>query len=490
MWTNSLTEAYEVFECDKNITLEEAKAIYRSLAKKYHPDVYHEQDASEMMKRINYAYEIIIENIEIQDFTTFEFSKDENEFRKKQNEHSYYKNENAYMKREILRDSSVEKDYYCWDPVYESFEDFSISVGKISSVIITEIFKKYYEFPYGSGPVCFLNILCAKESQILFSLLRSEFIRPYYCLCRLTEQLMAGEIETKAFSPDLIGQGDKEYNEWHLSLPLRGLSHEGRTENIEACKEGDEVILIGFGDNPLYPEKIEVFDMHYNSLGTIPVEYAICITPLVQNGILEIDGVIDAIMTRQKRGPRAKIATIDVNLTLRMKHKEFIDWPSAKKDGIEKVINKCEKRCSEIAYYCSVERDIEEYMVTHFSKNSPVDVKKGPVRIPNGYRECVVHLMGTFGQFDGREKYDKRMLGTFNLTKSEGNKMFNPVDEKLWINSVITMTTKKIYEVVRSKLGDVFYCESGSLLYVFETSWTRDIECIRLKIFQKDLYIQ
>ena len=29
MWTNSLTEAYEVFECDKNITLEEAKAIYR-----------------------------------------------------------------------------------------------------------------------------------------------------------------------------------------------------------------------------------------------------------------------------------------------------------------------------------------------------------------------------------------------------------------------------------------------------------------------------
>ena len=91
MWTNSLTEAYEVFECDKNITLEEAKAIYRSLAKKYHPDVYHEQDASEMMKRINYAYEIIIENIEIQDFTTFEFSKDENEFRKKQNEHSYYK---------------------------------------------------------------------------------------------------------------------------------------------------------------------------------------------------------------------------------------------------------------------------------------------------------------------------------------------------------------------------------------------------------------
>ena len=211
---------------------------------------------------------------------------------------------------------------------------------------------------------------------------------------------------------------------------------------------------------------------------------------MVQNGILEVDGVIESIKTRKMRGPRSKMATIDVKLTLHMKNKEFIDWPSSKKIDIEKAINKCEKRCAEIASYRSKERDIEEYIVARFSKDAPVEVTKGTVKIPNGYRECLVHLLGTFGQYDGYEEYDKRMLGTFNLTKSDGNGTFNPIDEELWINSIITMTTKDIYESVRVKLGDVFYCESGNLLYVFETSWTRDIQDVRLKVFSKDLFIE
>ena len=47
---------YEVLGVDKNASEDEIKKAYRTLAKKYHPDVNHEPGAEEKFKEINEAY--------------------------------------------------------------------------------------------------------------------------------------------------------------------------------------------------------------------------------------------------------------------------------------------------------------------------------------------------------------------------------------------------------------------------------------------------
>ena len=482
MWIDGLKEAYRLFDCDSKITLDEAKSRYRSLAKKYHPDAYKGTDGAEMMKKINYAYEIIRENIGVKEIIAFRFEKDKKEPKKKKRNQLFYKNETAYIKRFIFK-GGYKKDNYCWEPTYETYSDFSMSVSVAAREIINKVFEKHYKFPYKGGPTSFLSILCAKEQQILYTLLRSEFVKPYYCLCRLTEKFVKGKIEAKEFTNSMIGNEYKEYDEWNLFLSLRGTFYEGRTENIERCKEGEEVLLFGFGDNPIYPEKIEVFDLHYNSLGTIPAEYAVCITPLVQNGMLEIDGVIDSIMTRVMRSTGSKKATMTVKLTLRMKQKEFEDFPSSKKDDIEKIISSCDKKCSEIISAYLPHTVIGEYMIEHFSEYSMLN-DKDDIVIPEGYTECIVDLKGTFGQFDRCEE----LKGGFKLEKSDGIEVFTPVNAEFWQNCVITLTNKDVYETVRNKLGDVFYCENENLIYMFDTSWIRDIEIVSLKVFERNSY--
>ena len=50
---------YEVLGISKGASADEIKKAYRQLAKKYHPDIYHEPDATERMTEINEAYEVL-----------------------------------------------------------------------------------------------------------------------------------------------------------------------------------------------------------------------------------------------------------------------------------------------------------------------------------------------------------------------------------------------------------------------------------------------
>lgn len=50
---------YEVLGISKNATKDEIKKAFRTLAKKYHPDINKEKDAEEKFKEINEAYEIL-----------------------------------------------------------------------------------------------------------------------------------------------------------------------------------------------------------------------------------------------------------------------------------------------------------------------------------------------------------------------------------------------------------------------------------------------
>ena len=50
---------YEVLGISKDASEQEIKKAYRSLAKKYHPDMNKSPDAEEKFKEINEAYEVL-----------------------------------------------------------------------------------------------------------------------------------------------------------------------------------------------------------------------------------------------------------------------------------------------------------------------------------------------------------------------------------------------------------------------------------------------
>lgn len=56
---SSKRDFYEVLGVSKDATPEEIKSAYRKMARKYHPDVNHAEDANEKFKEINDAYEIL-----------------------------------------------------------------------------------------------------------------------------------------------------------------------------------------------------------------------------------------------------------------------------------------------------------------------------------------------------------------------------------------------------------------------------------------------
>ena len=50
---------YDILEIDKNASEDDIKKAYRSLAKKYHPDVNKEPGAEDKFKEINEAYQTL-----------------------------------------------------------------------------------------------------------------------------------------------------------------------------------------------------------------------------------------------------------------------------------------------------------------------------------------------------------------------------------------------------------------------------------------------
>ncbi|MFX1505674.1 MAG: DnaJ domain-containing protein [Promethearchaeota archaeon] len=59
----SLNEAYSLLEVNYPTTLKEVKVNFRRLAKKYHPDVNDNENATKKFQEIYEAYEVILESL-------------------------------------------------------------------------------------------------------------------------------------------------------------------------------------------------------------------------------------------------------------------------------------------------------------------------------------------------------------------------------------------------------------------------------------------
>lgn len=92
-----LMDLYDILNLNKNATREEIRKAYLKSAKKYHPDKCKDKDASEKFKKINYAYNILIND---------ESRKRYNLINNKDDFHSFleriYNNENINWKNEFL----------------------------------------------------------------------------------------------------------------------------------------------------------------------------------------------------------------------------------------------------------------------------------------------------------------------------------------------------------------------------------------------------
>ncbi|MBP3891038.1 MAG: molecular chaperone DnaJ [Solobacterium sp.] len=65
---------YEVLGVSRSASESDIKKAYRSLAKKYHPDVNHDKDAPEKFKEINEAYEVLSDPTKRQNYDQFGFA--------------------------------------------------------------------------------------------------------------------------------------------------------------------------------------------------------------------------------------------------------------------------------------------------------------------------------------------------------------------------------------------------------------------------------
>jgi len=72
----SIDQAKEFFDLDDNFTKQKLTRKYREMCKKYHPDVNHENNAEEMMQKINKSYDLLKTHLKnIDNFDTYKEEK-------------------------------------------------------------------------------------------------------------------------------------------------------------------------------------------------------------------------------------------------------------------------------------------------------------------------------------------------------------------------------------------------------------------------------
>ena len=102
---------YEILEIDKNASPEIIEKAYKTLAKKYHPDVQSKENkerSEEIFKQINEAYEMLSDTIKKEKYNKTLFSN----FVKIE-DFNNLKNENSYLKAQNIKlQTFIDNNYY------------------------------------------------------------------------------------------------------------------------------------------------------------------------------------------------------------------------------------------------------------------------------------------------------------------------------------------------------------------------------------------
>ena len=142
-------------------------------------------------------------------------------------------------------------------------------------------------------------------------------------------QLLAGTVGPDYYEPGLmeyLNQSDGKFDEMTGELVLhfesRGTRYDGRTEQIEKVKLGDEVRVTRDEENPFNHNNFLLLTRKGRGIGCMPAELCNVIAPLYDEGTLTFEGAsVSFVEPISKRSRHAKQAVLFVELRARVSGK-------------------------------------------------------------------------------------------------------------------------------------------------------------------------
>lgn len=137
---------------------------------------------------------------------------------------------------------------------------------------------------------------------------------------------LAGTVGPDYFEPGMmeyLEQADGSYDEATGELVLhfesRGTRYDGRTEQIEKVKPGDEVRVTREETNPYNHNNFLLLTRKGRDIGCMPAELCNVIAPLYDEGSLAFEGAgVSFVEPVSKRNRHAKQAVLFVELRARL----------------------------------------------------------------------------------------------------------------------------------------------------------------------------
>ena len=150
-------------------------------------------------------------------------------------------------------------------------------------------------------------------------------------LLKEAEMLHARHSLAEIVAPDYFEPGMMEYLEHSdgiyneaageiiLCFEARGTRYDGRTEQIEKVKEGDEIRIVRDRSNSYNQNNFRLLTRKGKDVGNMPAELCNAIAPLYDDGEAEItEAVVSFVEPLSKRNRHAKQAVLFVRMKLKL----------------------------------------------------------------------------------------------------------------------------------------------------------------------------
>ena len=137
---------------------------------------------------------------------------------------------------------------------------------------------------------------------------------------------LSGTVGPDYFEPGMMeyleysdGIYDETSGEIMLSFESRGTRYDGRTEQIEKVKEGDEIRIVRDEFNPYNHNNFRILTRKGKDVGNMPAELCNAIAPLYDTGEAEITkAAVSYVEPLSKRSRHAKQAVLFVRMKMKL----------------------------------------------------------------------------------------------------------------------------------------------------------------------------